>query len=227
MPRISPTALRALTEERRKQILDAAAKVFGRKGYDRATIADIAGEARVAEGSIYNYFKNKEDLLISLPRSIAEPAIRTIGMHMDRLEIDESVSPEIVLSAMAREIFTIFRRNAHIFRLLITVLPRLKPAAKQKYMSYVVIQMSNALETYFRTLVERGMFREDLDTRIAVRNFIGMIIPTIVLREVLQVEDDREWSYDDFIATAVPLFLHGVMAEPAKRAAVKRETQES
>lgn len=216
MPRISSNALRALTEERRKQILDAAAKVFGRKGYDRATIADIAREAQVAEGSIYNYFKNKEDLLISLPRSITEPAIEAIGLHMNRLVIDESVSPEMVLSAMAREMFNIFRRNAHIFRLLITVLPRMKPSTKQKYMSHVVIQMSNALESYFRKLVERGMFRQDLDTRIAVRNFVGMIIPTIVLREVLQVEDETEWSYDDFIATAVPLFLHGVMAESAK-----------
>ncbi len=216
MPRISSNALRALTEERRKQILEAAAKVFGNKGYERATIADIAREAQVAEGSIYNYFKNKEDLLISLPRSIAEPAIESISVHMTRLVMDESASPETILSELAREMFTIFRQNAHIFRLLITVLPRMKPATKQKYMSHVVIQMSDALESYFRKLVERGMFRQDLDARIAVRNFIGMIIPTIVLREVLQVEDDREWSYDDFIATAVPLFLNGVMAKPKK-----------
>ncbi len=216
MPRISANALRALTEERRKQILDAAAKVFGSKGYDRATIADIAREAQVAEGSIYNYFKNKEDLLISLPRQIAEPAIELIGVHMTKLVMDESASPEKILSVMAREMFAIFKRNAHIFRLLITALPRMKQSTRQKYMNHVIIHVSNALESYFRKLVERGMFRQDLDTRIAVRNFIGMVIPTIVLREVLQVEDETEWDYDDFVATAVPLFLHGVMDKPKK-----------
>jgi transcriptional repressor AefR-like protein len=112
--------------------------------------------------------------------------------------------------------FTIFQQNAFIFRLLITTLPRMKQSTRQKYLSHVVIHVSNVLESYFRKLVERGMFRDDLDTRIAVRDFIGLILPTIVLREVLQVEDETEWDYDDFIAAAVPLFLHGVMAKPRK-----------
>ncbi|MGB8645249.1 MAG: helix-turn-helix domain-containing protein [Anaerolineae bacterium] len=43
-------------EQRRNQILTAARAVFARKGFERATIADIAREAVMAEGSIYNYF---------------------------------------------------------------------------------------------------------------------------------------------------------------------------
>ncbi len=54
-------------EMRRRAILEAAVDVFGKKGYGGATISEIAGKAGVAEASIYQYFKNKEDLLLSVP----------------------------------------------------------------------------------------------------------------------------------------------------------------
>lgn len=54
-------------EMRRRAILEAAVEVFGKKGYGGATISEIAGKAGIAEASIYQYFRNKEDLLLSVP----------------------------------------------------------------------------------------------------------------------------------------------------------------
>ncbi|HID32489.1 MAG TPA: TetR/AcrR family transcriptional regulator [bacterium (Candidatus Stahlbacteria)] len=51
---------------REDQILDAASKVFMEVGYSRATVEKIAKRAKVAKGTVYLYFKNKEDLFISL-----------------------------------------------------------------------------------------------------------------------------------------------------------------
>ncbi len=51
----------------RRKILEAASEVFGRKGFGGATIAEIAGKAGIAEASIYQHFKSKEDLLLSVP----------------------------------------------------------------------------------------------------------------------------------------------------------------
>ena len=51
-------------EEKSLRILDAAIRVFARKGFYNSTIADVAKVAEVAEGTIYLYFKNKDDLLI-------------------------------------------------------------------------------------------------------------------------------------------------------------------
>src|SRR4030043_690567 len=53
-------------EYRRKQIMDAALAVFSKKGYGEATIPDIAREAGVAVGTIYNYYGSKRDLLVSI-----------------------------------------------------------------------------------------------------------------------------------------------------------------
>ncbi len=51
---------------KQKQILDAAITVFASKGYHIATMQDIANEADMAVGTIYNYFKNKDDVIVSL-----------------------------------------------------------------------------------------------------------------------------------------------------------------
>ena len=55
-----------LVAARRTQILDAATRVFASKGFNRSTIRDVAQDAGVADGTIYNYFANKTDLLFGL-----------------------------------------------------------------------------------------------------------------------------------------------------------------
>lgn len=56
----------AATSDKRQRIMDAAIQVFAAKGFYGARISDIARAAQVADGTIYLYFKNKDDLLISL-----------------------------------------------------------------------------------------------------------------------------------------------------------------
>ena len=48
------------------QIIEAAVKVFAKKGFYNAKVSEIARETRVADGTIYLYFKKKDDILISL-----------------------------------------------------------------------------------------------------------------------------------------------------------------
>ena len=48
------------------RIIEAATKIFAKKGFYQAKISEIAREAKVADGTIYIYFENKDDILISL-----------------------------------------------------------------------------------------------------------------------------------------------------------------
>lgn len=52
--------------DKRETILRAAIKVFARKGYFNSKVSDIAGEARIADGTVYLYFKSKEEILHSI-----------------------------------------------------------------------------------------------------------------------------------------------------------------
>lgn len=53
-------------EARREKILDAAAVIFSRKGYAAATLDEIAAEAELAKGTLYNYYRDKQHLVMSL-----------------------------------------------------------------------------------------------------------------------------------------------------------------
>ena len=55
-------------EARREAILDAAALVFSRKNFYEATLEEVAAEAELAKGTLYNYYKDKQDLFLSLMR---------------------------------------------------------------------------------------------------------------------------------------------------------------
>jgi TetR/AcrR family fatty acid metabolism transcriptional regulator len=58
--------MRFKTPDKRGRILDSAVKVFARVGFFKAKVAQIAEEAGLAPGTVYLYFKNKEDILISV-----------------------------------------------------------------------------------------------------------------------------------------------------------------
>ena len=53
----------AAGEDKRRQLLDAAVRVFARKGFHASRVGDIAEEAGVAHGLLYHYFKSKDDVL--------------------------------------------------------------------------------------------------------------------------------------------------------------------
>ena len=61
-----------LIEARRQQIIDAAIAVIAEQGFQRTTIKQIAGRAGVADGTIYNYFKNKDAILFAIVNRLSE-----------------------------------------------------------------------------------------------------------------------------------------------------------
>jgi TetR/AcrR family fatty acid metabolism transcriptional regulator len=68
--------------ERKRQILNAAIKVFGERGFQSSTIAEIAKEAGIGDATIYEYFKNKEDLMLAIPVETTKELIPQINDHM-------------------------------------------------------------------------------------------------------------------------------------------------
>lgn len=217
MPRLTPSAHRALAEQRRTQILSAAARVFAAKGYARATIADIAKAAGVAEGSIYNYFKNKQDLLVSLPRQLIEPTIEATRARAAVTSRVEPLPPERILKGIAQNIISIIHQNAHIIRAVFSALPNMKQPLREKYLQQVILYATGLLKEYFQQQIEQGVFRKGLDPEVLSLSFIGMFFPVVIFREVLQVEIETSLGYEQLIDEVIPLFLRGVLAERSER----------
>lgn len=62
MPKVLPEYL----EQRRQQILDAAAACFARRGFHQATMQDICDEAQLSPGALYRYFRSKEEIIVAM-----------------------------------------------------------------------------------------------------------------------------------------------------------------
>src|SRR5689334_1942397 len=60
------SASRAVITDKREAVLRAAVKVFARKGYFNSKVADVASEAGIADGTVYLYFKSKDEILHSI-----------------------------------------------------------------------------------------------------------------------------------------------------------------
>ncbi len=75
-------------EQRRKEIMDAARVVFSAKGFNRATMEEIATEAELSPGTLYLYFKNKEELHTSLSIDILSYLTDKINKFVVRDDID-------------------------------------------------------------------------------------------------------------------------------------------
>ena len=68
---------------RRESIMQAAIEVFSKKGFQAAGISEIAQTAGVADGTIYQYFKNKEDLFFSIPIEKTNEFRSQVGLHLE------------------------------------------------------------------------------------------------------------------------------------------------
>ncbi len=91
-------------ERRRQQIIVATKKVFSEKGFNKATMDDIAGEAELSPGTLYLYFKNKEELYASLSLRI----LQYLHMRVEHVENDPKLNPEQKLDALIAAMYDVY-----------------------------------------------------------------------------------------------------------------------
>ena len=214
MPRVTAAAKARLEGTRRTQILAAAAVVFARKGFDRATVTEIARAAGLAEGSIYNYFRSKEELLVHIPRQLAQPVLATLLEQAPMPATAEEM--EALLLRLAGAMVERVRTHSRFLKVFFSALPYLSPAARDTYMQLLPMYASSALERMLREGVRTGYLRKDLNPVIAARVLPGMLMFFLMVQEVLTGRRMVPYGYDEIIPEAVRVFLYG--AVPRRRA---------
>jgi len=116
-----------------------------------------------------------------------------------------------VLTALARNMVAAIRQNVDVLRVLLSSLPTMNQTTRDKYFEQVPLFAFTVLENYFRQQIKAGVFRKDLDPQLAARMFPGLLFPSLMLQEVLQLPLQQD--YDTMIAHAVKLFLRGAMTK--------------
>ncbi len=91
-------------ERRRQQIIVAAKRVFSAKGFTKATMEDIAKEAELSPGTIYLYFKNKDELYASLSLRI----LQYLNIRLDHVAQQKGVSTDERIKALKEAMFDVY-----------------------------------------------------------------------------------------------------------------------
>lgn len=222
MPRLTAPARRALAQERRQQILTAAASVFAEKGFDRATIGDVARAAGMADGSIYNYFDDKQDLLVHLPHQFLQPPIQAVQAAVTA---DPTPDPEVILRTVAQNIVNVVTQNRELTRVLFTTVPLMDEKLRAEYLRQVPLYAVEALESYIKAMQTAGVFRSDLDPTIAARILPGMMLFFLLVQEILMPPGVSRFEYDKVLPHVTGIFLHGVLEDPAPASKRKRKSR--
>jgi AcrR family transcriptional regulator len=177
-----------LVEARRAQILDAAASVIAAKGFHRATTREIAAAAGVAEGTIYNYFEGKDDLLISM-------VTRLTDMDHLSVELEDALRGDVkdFFVHMFRHRLQLIRRNHETIQ---AVLPEMftNPALRERFYQQFLSRTTTLLEQYVEARVGMGQV-QPVDVALAVRaiqsTFMGMLVLRMLGDDLLQSRWDE------------------------------------
>ncbi|HEX7066329.1 MAG TPA: TetR/AcrR family transcriptional regulator [Bacillales bacterium] len=183
-----------------KKIIDAAVVVIAEHGFDQAQISKIAKQAGVADGTIYLYFKNKEDLLISLFREKMGQFIRHIENEIaDKKTIEEKLFKMIEMH---------FRQLSADYRLAVVTQLELRQSNKglRAKIGEVLKPYLVVIDDILEKGKEQGVFDPDLDIRLARQMIFGTLDETVTN----WVLNDRKYNLTDLAGSVSHLLIHGL-----------------
>lgn len=156
-------------DDKHKKIMQAALKIFARKGFYTSRVSEIAKEAGVADGTIYLYFKNKDDILISIFEEEMEKMIKDMKEEIDRVE--DPCEKIRVFSLKHLNMISETQDWAEVVQV------ELRQSSKfmREYVNELYIQYLNIFASIIFEGQEKGVFRDDINTGIAKRSFFGAL----------------------------------------------------
>ena len=184
------------------KIIHAATKVFAKKGFFNARISDIAKEAKVADGTIYLYFNNKFDILIS----VFEKEIGSLIEQVKKLLAKEN-DPRIMLRIFATKHLTVMKKNKNLAEVIQIELRQsaklIKDYRNNKFSEYV-----NIISSIIKLGQEQNIYRASIRPGLAKRAFFGSLDE---ISRVWTMSMETQYTVEDTISQVMEIFLSGML----------------
>jgi TetR/AcrR family transcriptional regulator, fatty acid metabolism regulator protein len=156
-------------ELRKTQILDGAKKLIARNGYYDTHVEDILREVKIGKGTFYLYFKNKEDLFISILEGFLDEWEEVVlGVITDPGQGDLQTYFQDVITRSLH----FFKRNEHLCNIYLRIGPGISDIFEpyierfeQKMLKYVIDELQKGAQA--------GFFRKDLDIEVTANIIVG------------------------------------------------------
>jgi TetR/AcrR family transcriptional regulator, fatty acid metabolism regulator protein len=186
-------------------LLEAAVRVFARKGFHAARVGDIAAEAGVAHGLLYHYFKSKDELLKTIFRQTWSELLAAL----DGVEaLDQPAHEKLRKAAVI--VLRSWQRDPDLVRVLV------REVTRSPHLQSEIAGLRNAFEAIGR-IVTRGQadgeFRADLDALLASYVFYGALESILTGWVLGQLPDARE-DVERAERVVVEIVSSGLVPEP-------------
>ena len=196
-------------ERRRQQIIVAAKRVFSEKGFNKATMEDIAKEAELSPGTLYLYFKNKEELYASLSLRI----LQYLHIRVTHVNKETALSPDQKLSALMEAMYDVYDFDP----LIIINMFHLQSSETLKNLSESLLeeikQLSKKSIGAIAKIFEEGMATGIYVDRhpVALADIFWSMFSGVVLWEASKkiISSDKDYLKST-LATAFELFERGI-----------------
>lgn len=185
-----------------KQIIDAAVIVIAENGYHQAQVSKIAKQAGVADGTIYLYFKNKEDILISVFQD-------KMGLFVSKLGeiLEQEISASDKLQLMIKSHFDLLANDLHL-----AIVTQLELRQSNHELR---IKINGVLREYLLLMdkilvkgIDTGEFDKDMDIRLARQMVFGTMDETITT----WVMNDHKYDLVELAPKVHRLLMKGMRA---------------
>lgn len=188
--------------DKREAILRAATHVFARNGYAGSKVADIARHAGVADGTVYLYFKNKEDVLHSIFDRHAGSALDEV-----RKQLAETDDPREQLRALAQTHLELLGADAD---LAIVFQVELRSSIKfvEEFSAAGLAEYLRLIREAFEEGQRRGIFRPELNAKIVA----GVLFGALDEMTTSWILSNRRYRLAPQAADVLDIFLNGVSA---------------
>jgi TetR/AcrR family transcriptional regulator, fatty acid metabolism regulator protein len=187
-------------QEKFEMILDGAEKVIAENGFHGSQVSKIAKEAGVADGTIYLYFKNKEDILISLFQDRLGKLVELFHQS-----IRETNTAEEALRKVCEIHFTHLEQNVN-FAYVTQIELRQSSLELRKAIGLAVKPYITLIEHILIRGVDEGLFRADLDTKLS-RQLIFGALDEVVTSWLIS---GMKYSLSGQVANTVDFFLRAI-----------------
>ncbi len=189
-------------ERNRKKLLDAAMKVFSRKGYHKATVDEICRRANLGKGTVYQYFANKKDLFLGIVDSFAAElgeyvADALVGVEDDLARIRTAISAYMEFHCVHRNFYQLVIHEESSFT------KELMERFRAEYFSHLQV-----LEEVIRTGMKNGKMKK-MDAGSATFGLVGMCNLTI-FRWLLSEEP---YPLEREVPLILEIFLYGIVKQ--------------
>lgn len=205
MARLSNEQKAMLDEHMHKKICEAATGIIIECGIDNVRMDKVAEAAGIAKGTIYNYFKDKNQLLETIAKTVFDPTFKNI------IKVADSGSEALCkLQEIARILLETFSRYKKLFVLLHETKNNKKPLEKRN-------QLISIVEKIIKSAINAGQFR-DSHPLVVAEIFLGMVMSINISKITTGIERLAQEDLDIIMS----IFTKGIQQNSTENKDVKK-----